>query len=222
MRIFSTLHVIFLILIQDILPLMLVLFAIIKVSKAQSISKKNKIILSIAMLFFLFIIKIWHNQSNFENAFMLRAIFICLIYIVIYIGQIVLFLFVIEWIRKTETISKTVKIILIVIISVCLCIMISDYSDEIIDEKYITRNEMVDNNSLIGLSEEEVIALLGEPASKNTYQLYGKNYTYYDYGAGTIREEWFWGKYYSTKYYELNIMFDENGIVKDAYVKECP
>ncbi len=138
-----------------------------------------------------------------------------------YIGIAALILFITIWILKTKSISKTFKIILIVIISVCVCIVLSNYRNEIIDEKYIKRNEMVDNKSLIGLSEEEVVALLGEPANKDTYQLSGKNYTDYNYGAGTIREEWLWGECYSTKYYELDINFDEKGIVKSAYIKEC-
>ena len=139
-----------------------------------------------------------------------------------YIGIAVLILCITIWILKTESISRTFKIILIVIISVCVCIMLSNYRDEIIDEKYIERNEMVNNKSLIGLSEEGVIALLGEPANKYTYQLSGKNYIKYNYSAGTIREEWLWGECYSTKYYVLDITFDENGIVKSACIKESP
>ena len=139
-----------------------------------------------------------------------------------YIGIAVLILCITIWILKTESISRTFKIILIVIISVCVCIMLSNYRDEIIDEKYIERNEMVNNKSLIGLSEEGVIALLGKPANKYTYQLSGKNYIKYNYSAGTIREEWLWGECYSTKYYELDITFNENGIVKSAYIKESP
>ena len=48
----------------------------------------------------------------------------------------------------------------------------------------------------------------------------GNNYTIYNYWAGTIREEWLWGECYSTKYYSLDITFDENGIVKSARIRE--
>ena len=68
-----------------------VVFAIIKVAKAQSISKKSKIILSIIILFVLFIIRIWQIQSDFENALMLRGF----LQLLIYIGQVVLVIVVI-------------------------------------------------------------------------------------------------------------------------------
>ena len=51
MEIIGTLHMIFLVLIKDILPLILVVFTIIGVSKIQSISKNKKIILSIIILY---------------------------------------------------------------------------------------------------------------------------------------------------------------------------
>lgn len=76
---------------------------------------------------------------------------------------------------------------------------------------------MVDNKSLIGLSEEDVIGLLGEPGYKYTDKQHKMNYTY---SAGTIRKEWFWGECYSTKYYQLEVMFDEIGKVKHTYIKE--
>ena len=95
--------------------------------------------------------------------------------------------------------------------------MLSNYRDETIDEKYIERKNMVDNKSFIGLAEKDVIELLGEPGYKYTNR---ENEKIYTYGAGTIYEEWFWGKCYSTKYYQLNILFDENGIAKYASIKD--
>ncbi len=213
MRIFSSL---ILILIRNILPLILALLAVIKVSKIQSISRKNKIILSIIILFCIFIISnwIWRYQGDFETILMLLTIFTLLVYI----GPVVLFVFVIRWIIKTTSISKTFKIILIIIISVCVCIMLINYRSETIDEKYIKINEIVNNESLIGLSEEEVVELLGEPGDKFTDNRLG--FTFYEYGAGTIFEEWFWGKCYQTKYYRLTILFDKNGIAKRASIKD--
>lgn len=207
MRVFSAL---ILVLIEMIVPLAIAVFAIIKVVKAQSISKKSKIILSIIILFVLFIIRIWQVQSDFENALMLWGF----LQLLIYIGQVVLVIIVIRWILKTESISKSLKTILIVIISICICVMLSNYRDEIIDEKYIEIKNMVDNESLIGLSKEQIEELLGEKTDKY------KDEDVYYYSAGTIYEEWFWGKCYSTKYYRLYIWFDENGIVKDASIKD--
>lgn len=211
MGIIGTLHVIFLLLIEVILPLVLALLAIIWVSKRQSISKKLKIILSIIILFYVFVIR---HQSDFETWLMLQAIFA----IVKDIGQVVLFVFTIKWIIKTTSISKTFKIILLVIISICVCIMLSNYRNETIDEKYIKINEIVNNESLIGLSEDEVVELLGEPGYKFTDDRQG--FTFYEYGAGTIFEEWFWGRCYQTKYYRLTILFDKNGIAKIASIKD--
>lgn len=211
MRIFSAL---ILVLIRNILSLILALFSVIRVSKIQSISRKNKIILSIIILFCIFILSnwIWHYQGDFETTLMLCTIFTMLIYI----GQVVLFVFVIKWIIKTTFINKTFKIILLVIISICVCIMLSNYRNETIDEKYIKINEIVNSESLIGLSEKEVVELLGEPSYKST----DRQPYFYEYGAGTIFEEWFWGKCYSTKYYRLTIWFDIKGIVKSAYIED--
>ena len=213
MRIFSAL---ILGLIRNIFPLILALFAVIRVSKIQSISRKNKIILSIIILFCIFIISnlIWRYQGDFETILMLYAIFILLVYI----GPVVLLVFAIKWIIKTTSISKKFKIILLVIISICVCIVLSNYRNETIDEKYIKLNEIVNNESLIGLSEDEVVELLGKPGYIDTDPRQG--FTFYEYGAGTIYEEWFWGKCYKTKYYRLTILFDKNGIAKIASIKD--
>ena len=212
MRAFSGL---ILVLIEKIVPLALAVFAIIKVAKAQSISKKSKIILSIIILFVLFIIRIWQVQSDFENALMLRGF----LQLLIYIGQVVLVIVVIRWIIKTTSISKTFKIILLVIISVCVCIMLINYRSETMDEKYIKINEIVNNKSLIGLSKEEVVELLGEP-SRDSGDIQPNLGSIYEYSAGTIFEEWFWGNCYQTKYYRLNIWFDNNGIVKMVSIED--
>lgn len=118
---------------------------------------------------------------------------------------------------KSNLISKTFKIIIIAIILFCVFIMLDNYENETIDNLYIEMNEMVDNKSLIGLSEEVVVELLGEPRYKYTDRENKENYTY---SAGKVFKEWFWGKCYSTKYYQLEIEFDENGKVEYAYVKE--
>ena len=212
MRVFSGL---ILVLIEKIVPLALAVFAIIKVAKAQSISKKSKIILSIIILFVLFIIRIWQVQSDFEKALMLGGF----LQLLIYIGQVVLVIVVIRWIIKTTSISKTFKIILLVIISVCVCIMLINYRSETMDEKYIKINEIVNNKSLIGLSKEEVVELLGEP-SEDSGDIRPNFGSIYEYSAGTIFEEWFWGKCYQTKYYRLNIWFDKNGIVKMVSIED--
>lgn len=118
---------------------------------------------------------------------------------------------------KTRLISKTFKIIIIAIILLCAFIMLYNYKNETIDNLYIEMKEMVDNKSLIGLSEEEVVELLGEPRYKYNDRENKENYTY---SAGKIFKEWFWGRCYSTKYYQLEMDFDERGKVEYVYIKE--
>ena len=69
---------------------------------------------------------------------------------------LVLALFLTIWILKKESISIIFKIILIVIIITCTFFMLNTYKNEIIDNSYIKIKEMIDNKSLIGLSEEAV------------------------------------------------------------------
>lgn len=117
---------------------------------------------------------------------------------------------------KTKRICKTLKIIIIALTLFCVFILFYDY--EIISDSYIEMNEMVDNKRLIGLSEEEVIELLGEPR----YRYIGKDNTpNYTYSAGTISKKHFWSSEYNRKVYDLNIDFDENGKVEHTYIKEC-
>ena len=132
---------------------------------------------------------------------------------------LVLALFITIWILKKESISIIFKIILIVIIITCTFFMLNTYKNEIIDNSYIKIKEMIDNKSLIGLSEEAVVELLGEPLYKVTDKEHFKTDYTYGYDAGYIRKEWFWGQCYSTTLYQLKIDFDENGIVKNAYIE---
>ena len=150
--------------------------------------------------------------------FISLILYMIFIVVIIYIGQVALVLFITLWILKTNSINKVFKIILIAIISLCVIFMLYNYKNETIDDLYIEMNEMVDNKSLIGLSEEEVVELLGEPRYQYTDR---ENKENYKYSAGKIFKEWFWGKCYSTKYYELRLDFDESGKVEYAYIKEC-
>lgn len=121
------------------------------------------------------------------------------------------------FIIKTKLISKTFKIIIIAFTLFCAFILFYDY--EIISDSYIEMNEMVDDKRLIGLSEEEVIELLGEPIYKYIGIDNTQNYTY---SAGTISKKHFWSSEYNQKVYELNIDFDKNGKVEYVNIKECP
>ena len=83
---------------------------------------------------------------------------------------------------------------------------------------YIERNEMNDNKTLIWLSEEEVIDLLGEPKFKSDERGV-KSYTY---SAGmTVKKSIFVGEY-QTRYYDLQINFDENNKVNYTGIMQIP
>lgn len=133
---------------------------------------------------------------------------------IIFIG---IFAMVIKAITTKKIASKTLKTLIVIVILLYATIIIGGYQKETSDNTYTKIKEISDNKSLIGLSEEEVVKLLGEPRYQYTDKQNKVNYTY---GAGTIRKEWYWGECYSTKYYQLEIMFDESGKVKYAYIKE--
>lgn len=78
------------------------------------------------------------------------------------------------------------------------------------DKIYVEMNKINDNQSLIGLSKEQVIELLGEPNSKEDEEIY-----YYD--AGKVTNYLFFG---GRDFYELRIIFDENDKVKATSIKE--
>ena len=85
------------------------------------------------------------------------------------------------------------------------------------NDLYIKMNEMVENKSLIGLSETELIELLGEPKFKSEERV--KSYTY---SAGsTIKKNILVGEYQGRSY-DLQITFDENSKVKSALIQQIP
>ena len=82
---------------------------------------------------------------------------------------------------------------------------------------YTEIKEINDDQSLIGLSSEEVIKLLGEP--KHEYSS-GEDKKRYIYSAGEIFKESYWGYSYSHEYYVFYVSFDENDKVENTFIKE--
>lgn len=120
--------------------------------------------------------------------------------------------------------KKNIKSISIIIIVIFFCVLIyvvkiGTNNKEIPNDIYIKMSEINDNETLIGLSKEEVIKLLGEPIDKFVDEHHLKNHTYYTYVAGHTFKL-FLGNAYGKKYYALKVLFDENGIVKCTYIKE--
>lgn len=89
--------------------------------------------------------------------------------------------------------------------------------NEIPNDLYIKMNEINDNKSLIGLSEKEVIGILGEPWYKDTYD---DNTMLYDYSAGKIIDKSLCGDLDGPKYYELRVWFNEEGKVYSTSIRQ--
>lgn len=121
--------------------------------------------------------------------------------------------------KKILKIMGISTIVLFVLLSVLIFVQ-SFVLDKILypNNLYIERNEINDNKTLIGLSEEEVIDLLGEPKFKSDERGV-KSYTY---SAGmTVKKSIFVGEY-QTRYYDLQINFDENNKVNYTGIMQIP
>lgn len=127
--------------------------------------------------------------------------------------------------KKTIIALAITIIFAIILIVTYICSIINVWkieNEEHYSEGYIKMTELNDNKSLIGLSEEEVIELLGEPRYKDIDNHPQFTCTYYTYGAGVTFKRTIFGDTYDRKYYELEIIFDADGIVKHTYIEESP
>ena len=134
-----------------------------------------------------------------------------------YIIGIILSVIIIRLIRK-KLIEKDKKFkILIYAIIIIFCILVSrnlgysamQYLSEKPDKEYTEMKEINDNKSLIGLSKDEVIKLLGRP--KN---IQSEN-NLYIYHAGKTTNYFFFGE---RDFYDIFIWFDENDRVKSTKI----
>ena len=124
--------------------------------------------------------------------------------------------------KKLINIDKKSKMsiyIFIIFICVSASCVFSLWKFEKPNELYIKMQEFNNNQSLVGLSKEEVIEILGEPESEYNTEENEKEYSYY---AGSMRKEWYFGKCYTTEHYEINIYFDEDEKVKYTNIKIIP
>ena len=126
----------------------------------------------------------------------------------------------IVWLITTKLISKTFKILIVIIVLLCIFIMYITLVNIKTSDLYVKMKEINDSQKLIGLSEEEVIELLGEPEKTRIYSDVNKKV--YLYNAGYIFKELSLGRYtiLSKTYYQvLSINFDENGKVESTLLK---
>lgn len=119
--------------------------------------------------------------------------------------------------RKMQNKNNKLEVFLyVIIIIVCVCVSLKAtysfilYISAAPDKLYAEMNEINDNQTLIGLSKEQVVELLGEPNRKEDEDVY-----YYD--AGKITNYLFFGE---RDFYDLRVVFDENDIVKGTSIKE--
>ncbi len=102
----------------------------------------------------------------------------------------------------------TIIIILCVFIFRYLGYSVMLYLSEKPDKVYTEMQEINDSKELIGLSKEEVIALLGEPMESSTDSMYV-------YDAGTLTNYLFLGE---REFYDFFIFFDKNDKVKSTKI----
>ena len=154
---------------------------------------------------------------------MAGLIFIFGIFVQLALPGILLTTIIILFIRKKliniDKKSKMSIYIFIIFICVSASCVFSLWKFEKPNELYIKMQEFNNNQSLVGLSKEEVIEILGEPESEYNTEENEKEYSYY---AGSMRKEWYFGKCYTTEHYEINIYFDEDEKVKYTNIKIIP
>ena len=152
--------------------------------------------------------------------FILSLVFGLILILALYIPYIIFMgiFAMIMWTITTEKIgSKILKTLIIIVILLYGSIIIVNFKTETPDNLYTEIKEINDDQSLIGLSSEEVIKLLGEP--KHEYSS-GEDKKRYIYSAGEIFKESYWGYSYSHEYYVFYVSFDENDKVENTFIKE--
>lgn len=116
-----------------------------------------------------------------------------------------------------KELKLTIFIIIIITIIIIFCGLIK-YENP--DSLYIEMSEINYDQSLVGLSKERVVELLGEPKYEYNDR---ENKKVYKFNAGKIIRKSFWGNIIGNidrqKYYELKVFFDENDNVEYTYIK---
>ena len=107
---------------------------------------------------------------------------------------------------------------LILIAFICIMIILGGLSYVVLrvniksekgDELYVKMKEINDNQSLIGLSSEEVVELLGKPEYEYEYK-HGEKKKQYMYYAGEIIKEPILGNTIAFDSYQMDVFFNDN------------
>ena len=150
----------------------------------------------------------------------LLLLYLLVVWLLPYILGIIISVIVILLIRKiiVEKDQEVRRKVYITVIVVCGCLSITlaplwyKYASERPNDTYVKMKEINDKQSLIGLSQEQIIELLGEPYGNTDADRY-----YYD--AGKITNYITGGH---RKFYIFEVYFDENDIVKSTSIRESP
>lgn len=147
----------------------------------------------------------------------LLLLYFLVVWLLPYILGIIISVIVIFLIRKI-TVEKDQEVrrkVYIIVIVVCGCLSVTlaplwyKYASERPNDTYVKMKEINDKQNLIGLSQEQIIELLGEP--------YGdKDADRYYYDAGKITNYITGG---TNDFYHLEIVFNGNGIVKSTSIE---
>ncbi len=150
------------------------------------------------------------------NLAILLAIFIP------YIMCVILAVIIICLIQTKLIKSNAIKILIIISILLCVYMILSNIKDERPNDLYVEMKEINDNQSLIGLSKEQVVIMLGKPV----HEYNSDDNTIYRYDAGNIGKGLFFGNkailFDSYDGYELNVVFNENDRVKSTSIQFVP
>lgn len=117
--------------------------------------------------------------------------------------------------RKSENFKELMYAIIVIfclLISVIFGSLFIEYKSAEPNKLYVEMNKINDDQSLIGLSKEQVVELLGNPYKK----INNEDRNIYEYDAGKITNHFFFGE---RDFYTLKIFFDESDIVKDTSIK---
>ena len=154
------------------------------------------------------------------NIFIALAIILSLF--IPYIICSILAIVVIGVINTKSIKNKKSKILIIVIILLCVLIVSINFKDEKPNDSYIEMNNISDSQELIGLSKEQVIALLGEPA----YEYNKEKNTIFRYSAGGIEKGLFlFNKAIHISNYEtykFEVVFNEDNKVESTHIQHTP
>ena len=112
--------------------------------------------------------------------------------------------------EKFKSFIYAIVIFFCVLVSMKLGYSFISYESAKPDEQYIEMNEINDNQSLIGLSKEQVVELLGKPDHAEDEGTY-----YYD--AGKVTNYLLLGL---RDFYELRVVFDENNVVISTSIRK--